>query len=253
MTNRNESKHVDGVDGDRGSAPRDRPSGVASALLAGLVISLVIAGVTSSEESGRLSPLPESEWGSEVREMLGGTYDRVAELEGAAPDAERETLNILRTVAHHPKLLGPFLGFATALAQEGTLTRRDSELLALRASWNGQSDFEWGHHVVYGLAAGLTRAEIDRIPLGPEAEGWSAEDRDLLLVADQLHHRQQIDDALWTRVASRYSEAQLVEIPFVVGQYTMLSMVANMTGVELEPRFEPLPDGPDRGASPQAR
>ena len=28
---------------------------------------------------------------------------------------------------------------------------------------------------------------------------------------------------------------------FVVGQYTMLSMVVNSAGVELEPGFEPLP------------
>lgn len=251
MTNRNATDRPDTPHTNRRSPSRTRPSITASALLAGFTIFLVVAGATSSEESGRLSPLPESEWGVELRQMLGGTYDRVAELEGAGPDEKRETLNILRTIAHHPKLLAPFLGFATALAQEGALTRRDSELLALRASWNGQSDFEWGHHVVYGLTAGLTRAEIDRIPLGPEADGWSAADRDLLLVADQLHHRQQIDDVLWTRIASRYSEAQLVELPFVVGQYTMLSMVANMTGVALEPRFEPLPDRPD-GETPAA-
>ena len=41
----------------------------------------------------------------------------------------------------------------SALAQEGALSRRESELLALRSSWNGQSDFEWGHHVVYARAA----------------------------------------------------------------------------------------------------
>lgn len=202
---------------------------------------LLAAEPVRSEENDRLAPLPESEWGPEVRALLGGTHDRVADLEGAAPEAERETLAILRTIAHHPKLLGPFLGFATALAQEGALSRRDSELLALRSSWNGQSDFEWGHHVVYGLHAGLTRAEIDRIPDGPAAAGWSDADRDLLRAADQLHRSQQIDDALWSRLAERYSAAQLVEIPFVVGQYTMLSMVANATGVELEPHFEPLP------------
>ncbi len=243
MTNRSEAARGIGIDGHRDGPNRQRSprTTTAGVWVPAALIALLTAGPASSEEHGRLPPLPESEWGPEVREMLGGTYDRVAELEGAAPEAERETLNILRTIAYHPDLLGPFLGFATALAQEGTLTRRDSELLALRASWNGQSDFEWGHHVVYGLAAGLTRAEIDRIPRGPEAEGWSAADRDLLLIADQLHRRQQIDDTLWTRIASRYSEAQLVEIPFVVGQYTMLSMVANMTGVALEPRFEPLP------------
>jgi alkylhydroperoxidase family enzyme len=148
-------------------------------------------------------------------------------------------------MAHHPKLLGPFLGFATALAQQGTLSRRDSEMLALRASWNCQSEFEWGHHVVYAEAAGLSDSEIARIPVGPEALGWSAEDRSLLRAADQLHAGQQIEESVWQALSSRYSEAQLVEIPFVVGQYTMLSMVANSTGVMLEPGLDRLPPKPE--------
>ena len=36
-------------------------------------------------------------------------------------------------------------------------------------------------------------------------------------------------------------DARLTEIPFVVGQYTMLSMFANSLGVVLEPDYEPLP------------
>lgn len=192
----------------------------------------------------RVRPLPDDEWSPEVQRMLGATRDRVAELEGAAPAGPPKTLAILRTVAHHPALLGPFLGFATALAQEGALSRRDSELLALRASWNCQSEFEWGHHVDYARVAGLSDLEIERITRGPSAPGWSEADRTLLEAADQLHANQQITDAVWKRLAARFSEKQLVEIPFVVGQYTMLSMVANSTGVELEAGYQRLPAKP---------
>lgn len=197
--------------------------------------------VGASSESGRLPPMPESEWSGEVREMLLGTQARVASLEGSGRREPTQVLAILRTLAYHPRLMKPFLGFATAIAQQGVLSRRESELLALRASWNCQSDFEWGHHVKYAQVAGLSDAEIARIAEGPEAAGWSAADRDLLLAADQLHLRQQIDDDVWRRLASRYEPAQLVELPFVVGQYTMLSMVANSTGVELEAGHSPLP------------
>lgn len=208
--------------------------------------------VSAKDVAGeRLRPLPEAEWSPELIRMLRGTHDRVSSLEGddeaasAKPGADDDaggTLAILRTLAHHPKLLGPFLGFASALAQEGALTRRDSELLALRAAWNCRSEFEWGHHVVYARAAGLTEDEIARIPDGADAAGWSAADRDLLATADALHAKQQIDDALWKRLEARYAEAQLVEIPFVVGQYTMLSMIANMTGVALEEGYPKLPE-----------
>ena len=46
---------------------------------------------------------------------------------------------------------------------------------------------------------------------------------------------------------AHYDDAHLTEIPFVVGQYTMLSMFANGLGVVLEPDYEPLPvDGARR-------
>lgn len=195
----------------------------------------------AEEAVSRIRPLPAEEWSPDVQRMLGATRDRVAALEGAEPTAEPKTLNILRTIAHHPKLLGPFLEFATVLGQNGSLARRDSEILALRASWNCQSEFEWGHHVEYARAAGLTDVEIERVSQGPSALGWSPQDQALLLAADQLHAHQQIDDDVWRQLAARYSETQLVEIPFVVGQYTMLSMVANSTGVELEDGYDRLP------------
>lgn len=190
----------------------------------------------------RIRPLHSADWSPEVRELLGATHASVAELEGERRTDGHKTLNILRTVAHLPRLLGPFLGFSAALAQQGELSRRDSELLALRAAWNSRSDFEWGHHVLYARAAGIDENEIENVGRGPARPEWSERDRNLLLAADQLHARQQIDDAVWDGLAAHWSEAQRVEIAFVVGQYTMLSMVANSTGVELEPGLASLPN-----------
>jgi 4-carboxymuconolactone decarboxylase len=65
----------------------------------------------------------------------------------------------------------------------------------------------------------------------------------LLEAADELHRTQRISDETWRELRPRFDDAQLVEIPFVVGNYTMLSMVANATDVPLE---EGLPQLPDR-------
>jgi alkylhydroperoxidase family enzyme len=150
-------------------------------------------------------------------------------------------LAILRTLAHDEPLLAPFLGWAAALAGGGALSRRDSELLALRAAWNCRSAYEWGHHNEYARAAGLSEAEIARVAAGPEADGWSERDRLLLRAADELHATQRLDDSTWAGLRALFSDAQLVEIPLVVGHYTMLSMLANATGVPLEPGLPALP------------
>jgi alkylhydroperoxidase family enzyme len=161
------------------------------------------------------------------------------------PDGDASgTVNIVRTIAHHSGLLGPFLGFAGALALEGVFSRRVSELIALRAIWNCQSAFEWGHHVVFARAAGLTDTEIQRIPAGPEHTDWSEEDQLLLRATDELHTNQDLTEETWAALRDSYSDAQLVELPFIVGQYTMLSMVAGATGVPVEDGLEPLPDAP---------
>ena len=113
--------------------------------------------------------------------------------------------------------------------------RRDSELLALRAARNCRSAFEWGHHVHYARAAGLSEDEIAKVGGGAPEDGWAERDRILLQAADELHARQDVSDETWKQLAAHFDESQLVEIPFVVGNYTMLSMVANATGVPLEP------------------
>ena len=154
---------------------------------------------------------------------------------------DHHTPNLLRAIAHHPRLLEPFLGFSAALATRGELPRRESELLALRAAWNCRSEFEWGHHALYARAAGLSDSEIAAVAVGADAPGWSDADRALLRAADELHAHQSIGEASWAALASRWSPAQLVEIAFVVGQYTMLSMVAGALAVPLEEGLQRLP------------
>ena len=182
-----------------------------------------------SAHDNRLSPQQPGDWSDQTRTLLGGGGE------------DAKPLNILNTIAHHPTLLEPFLGFAATLAIMGTLPRRESELLALRAAFNCRSDFEWGHHTVYARDAGLNDDEITRITRGPAAEEWSDADRDLLTAADELHAHQDLSPTTWAQLRARWSDAQLVEIPFVVGNYTMLSMVANATGVPLEDDVETIP------------
>jgi len=170
---------------------------------------------------------------SEMR-LAPGQSPRLAPLAGSQ-------LAILRTLAHDEPLLAPFLGWAAALAGRGALPRRDSELLALRAAWNCRSEYEWGHHVEYARTAGLSEAEIARVAEGPETDGWSERDRLLLRAADELHATQRLDDATWAGLRAQFNDGQLVEIPLVVGHYTMLSMLANATGVPLAPGLPALP------------
>ena len=188
----------------------------------------------------RIAPLPPEEWSPETRARLEATVRRVAGLV-EEKDAPAKPLPILTVIARHPTLLGPFIEWTGTLATKGALSRRDSELLALRTSWNCRSAFEWGHHVHYARAAGISDAEIARVAVREVGPAWSARERALLAAADELHASQRVSDATWAVLARDFDEPQRVEIPFIVGQYTMLSMVAESLGVPVEPELPKLP------------
>jgi alkylhydroperoxidase family enzyme len=185
--------------------------------------------------------LGPDEWGPDVQALLGPTLAPVAALEGRTVEERPRPLEILTVMAHNPGLLGPFIGWASALVFNSKLSRRHHELLALRAASNCGSDFEWAHHVVYGRAAGLLDDEIARVLGGPRAAGWSPPDAPVLQAADELHVTSTISDATWASLASWLTPAVLVEVPWVVGQYTMLSMLANATGITIGPGEDALP------------
>ena len=184
----------------------------------------------------RLRPASRDRWSEPVREILEGLRPAADATTGEGPP------NILYTIAHHPTLLPSFLGFTATLATRGVLEKRDSELVALRTSLNCQSAFEWGHHAEYGRAAGLEQKELGAIAKGPDEPSWSPRDRLLLRACDELHESQQISDQTYDALRAELSEAQIVELIFVIGNYTMLSMVANATGVPLEERLPAMPE-----------
>jgi alkylhydroperoxidase family enzyme len=163
-----------------------------------------------SQDWNRLRGLEPAHWSAEVRAALASTAGPVSALIGEKPGEKAsqkapDTLNILLQIAHHGKVLAPFLGFATAMALHGKLSRRDHELVALRAIWHCQSDFEWGHHVAFARTAGLSDDEIARVPIGPAHHAWSANDRELLEATDELCKSQTLGDASWKKLRGRIS------------------------------------------------
>jgi len=181
----------------------------------------------------RIDGLPRAEWSDEVTSLLLGTVQRVHGMEGDHASADDEPLPILRVLAHQPRLLRPFLDWAAAIALEGALAMRDAELLALRAAWNCRSPFEWEHHARFALAAGATEDEVARLT-APGYDGWNERDGALVRAADELHRDTRVSDETWRVLTAEYEPAQLVEIPLVVGQYSMLSMLANTAGLGAE-------------------
>jgi len=178
----------------------------------------------------RITPLPPEERDPRIEEVL--TRLR-------APDGGE--LNIFTTLAKHPKVFKKWSDFGGVLLYAGRLAPRERELLILRTGWNCRSAYEYGQHVLIALRSGLDQEEIDRVPAGSEAEGWSDDDAALLRAADELHFEHCIGDATWAALAARLDEQQLIEVCMLVGQYHLVAFTLNSLGVEPEPGLPPMP------------
>jgi 4-carboxymuconolactone decarboxylase len=153
--------------------------------------------------------------------------DPVPELVALTARPGAEPAITIAALGHREPLLGPFLGWAAALALEGVLPKRDHELLALRAAHNCSSRFEWVEHSGFAREAGITDHEIACVASGADP-GWSWREQLLLRAADELHRTAAISAGTWAELGACATTAELVEAVYVVGQYTMLSMVANV-------------------------
>jgi alkylhydroperoxidase family enzyme len=103
----------------------------------------------------------------------------------------------------------------------------------LRIGWLCQAGYEWGQHVVIGKNTGLTETEIENIKSGTDAS-WSEHDALLIQATDELHNDAFISDAIWAGLKKTYSDQQMMDLVFTIGQYNMVSMALNSFGVQLD-------------------
>lgn len=152
-------------------------------------------------------------------------------------DDEHGVFNIFRTLVHAPRPLRRFGYWAGyVLGRHNSLPPRERELLILRVGFLCKAGYEWAQHVVIGRNAGLTDAEIDRIKVGADADGWSSAEAALLRAADELVGDHFVTDATWAALAddAGLSDRQRMDVVFTVGQYTQVSMMLNTFGVQLD-------------------
>jgi 4-carboxymuconolactone decarboxylase len=177
----------------------------------------------SGSSQPRIAPLPESEQDEQARELLGGVKVNNA-----------PASNIFATLVRHPGLFRRWLPLGGKLLA-GKLPARDRELLILRTAVVCQAEYEWGQHRLIGLSVGLSGSEVERVREGADAQGWADFDATLLRAVDELHTEARIADVTWEKLAVRYDEHQLIEVPMLVGHYHMVAFALNSLGVQLEP------------------
>ncbi|WUH99811.1 carboxymuconolactone decarboxylase family protein [Spirillospora sp. NBC_00431] len=156
-------------------------------------------------------------------------------------DALTGTAHVSRTWAHSPGLTKAQRPLQNYLLGQSPLPPRDRELAILRVAWLSQCEYAFGQHVRMGGAAGLTPEEIDRVPQGPTATGWTEFQSTILTAVDELHATGRLTDATWQALAKTYDEAQLLDLIAVIGRYWTVAAMLNTVNVNPEPGLPTFP------------
>jgi 4-carboxymuconolactone decarboxylase len=169
----------------------------------------------------RLTALAESEWTDAVAETV--------RLFGP--------LNVVTTLARHPRLASACSGLGGMLLFEGALPAPYRELVILRTAYRHDCIYIQEHHVPLGLKAGLTMAQIHSTSAALADFRWPATDRVVLTAVDELCDTCTLGDRVWQALAGRFSDAEVIELVVLTGYYRMLAATINALRIPLEDRI----------------
>jgi alkylhydroperoxidase family enzyme len=154
-------------------------------------------------------------------------------------------LLLFRTLARDPRLFRRFM--AGGLLDKGSISLREREIAIDRACARCGAEYEWGIHVaIFAEKAGFGATEI-AATAAPDAEApcWSARERLIIRLVDQLHDTATIDDALWSELSGIFADEQILELVMLAGFYHTVSFVVNATRLPLEPSAARFPTHSD--------
>jgi alkylhydroperoxidase family enzyme len=177
-------------------------------------------------EGPRIAPLSNAEVDAEAWELVNS----VRRSAGAAPTDDMPVY--MRIMAKHQAIFRPNMELGTVL-YNGRIPPRERELAILRCGWLCRAPFEWGEHAMISKRWGLTDEEVERATQGSSAEGWNELDKAILSGVEELLADQVLSDATWQALARHWDEQQLIEFPYMIGQYVAIAFVQNSLRVPL--------------------
>lgn len=181
----------------------------------------------------RIPNVPEHLWTDEVKAVFPIMVPEGAPVKGS-------DFNSILMLATNPEMAGHWFRFNAGLNAANLIPIRTKEIAILRAAWHYQCEYEWVHHALSGVRAGLSPAEIHLLTQGSAADnpGWSEKERWVIRLADDFcDHNRGASAATWAGLSAHYSQPEIMEVMFVTSAYIALGLVFNSGTLQLEPSF----------------
>jgi 4-carboxymuconolactone decarboxylase len=153
------------------------------------------------------------------------------------PGSDAEPLRLFRTLNVHEQLASRMRPLGAGILGHGSIQPREREIVILRTCARAGAEYEWGVHVLaFAKPLGLSEQQTAATVSGQSSDpAWAEPDAQLVALADELYDTATVSEPLWTRLATRFSDVQMIELLLIAGWYRLLAYVINAIGVEHEP------------------
>lgn len=162
-------------------------------------------------------PIPDACWPGDIAELRDGFAG---------------SLNVYRTMAHHPDLLRAWSGLREHVVNRSALGRQLAEVVILRTGHRLGSDYEWQQHVVRARKHGLADSRI--LSLKGPVEDMHTEDAVLCRAVDELFAHHRLSPASTAAVADLGGEEAVFDLLATVGFYSTLGFILNSFDTPLD-------------------
>jgi alkylhydroperoxidase family enzyme len=160
-------------------------------------------------------------------EAIQTTLDRLMP-PGMAP------LTLFTTLARSERAFSRFM--AAGLLDKGPIALREREIMIDRICARCGSEYEWGVHIaLFAERAELSAAHVaGTVAREIDPALWSARERLILRLADELHETSSVGEGLWAELAREFSAEQILEFILLAGFYHTVAYLTNGLKVPLE-------------------
>jgi 4-carboxymuconolactone decarboxylase len=156
------------------------------------------------------------------------------------PGSDAEPLALFRTLHVHGELASRMRPLGAGILGHGLLEPRLREVMILRTCALCGAEYEWGVHAqAFGRSLGFSDEQlastIECGARGARGAEWSAAERAVFALADELHETSDVGDALFAELREHFDDAQIIELVVTSGWYHTISYVIAAARVQPEP------------------
>jgi len=143
----------------------------------------------------------------------------VKEIYQKVEDSGNEVINLLKALAHSPKICRDWNRFGITLLLKGEFSPKLRELAILRVGNLAKASYEWTKHVPMALAAGANQEQVDGLSDWVNSNTFDEQERAVLRYTDEVSQNIRVSEKTFSKIRDFLSEREIIELTVTIGYY----------------------------------